>query len=311
VSAHSVVCIGNFDGIHRGHQQLFALVNQAASSDSKKTLLTFEPHPRVFFAGQFGKLAAGASGEVGAFVPVTSFRQKYDVVSEAGFNYLFAARFNRELAERSPEEFVRSYLVEALCAKVVVVGYDWAFGRGRSGTPETLVALGKQAGFKVVIAEPVVTSTGAEKISSSAIRAALSAGDVKLAGDLLGRPYRLSGRVRRGEQRGRTIGFPTANQIFPRQLLPGNGVYATRVCYAGQNFAAVTNIGVRPTFGGGQQTVESHLIEGGPHELYGIPIEVTFIARIRDEQRFASVEALKEQIGKDVQTARAILFSAQ
>jgi len=283
-------------------------VRESALPQSQRILLTFEPHPRVFFA----KLR----GQPIDFLPISSFRERFLLSRASGFDFLLAAHFDGALAALTPREFVQQYLVEVLQAELVVVGYDWAFGKGRAGNPDLLKRLGEEFGFRVLVAEPVLDTDaggviGGGKISSTVVRGALLEGDLVKVVRYLGRPYMLSGHVRRGDQRGRVIGFPTANLALPPLLLPRNGVYASRLSYAGRSFDSITNIGTRPTFSKQlAPSVETHILGADQHALYGVMVELELVARIRDEVRFSGVDALKQQIAKDLPIAQALLDSA-
>jgi riboflavin kinase/FMN adenylyltransferase len=189
----------------------------------------------------------------------------------------------------------------------VVVGHDWAFGRGRAGDSTFLTDAGRRHGFSVIIVPPVIE--GGERVSTTRVKEALSVGDTEKLTLFLGRHYTVIGRVCRGEGRGRQIGVPTANLATRLQLLPKNGVYVTRARIGGEVFGAVTNIGTRPTFSGVGRTVETHLLDGGPHSLYGAKLELQFIGRIRDEERFATVDDLIAQIKRDRAVAQERLRS--
>ncbi len=306
------VTIGSFDGFHSGHQALFARLQDELKSmnpgTSRRALLTFEPHPRQFFGRNLKTTnnvadAAESRPLPTAFLPLMTTREKIEYVRSAGFDYFIAQRFNAELAALSPEQFVEQLIVRDLGAKLVVVGYDWAFGKGREGSPEKLQQLGARFGFRVVIVEPVVA--GGEKISSSRVRDALGRGEMEQVASLLLRPYSLMGRVVHGDKRGRTIGFPTANLVPQRKQLPPRGVYATNLIVDGKSLPAVTNIGVRPTFGESTVVVETHVL-AGEHELYSKLVTVEFLSRLRDERTFAGKAELTTQIAKDCEAAAAV-----
>ena len=227
-------------------------------------------------------------------------REKVEYVRDAGFEYFIAQRFNESISGLTPEQFVEKHIVGDLKAQVVVVGYDWAFGKGRSGTPESLAKLGEQWGFKVIVVDPVLA--GGTKISSSRVREYLSQGKMEEVQSLLARNYSLMGRVVHGDKRGRTIGFPTANLIPQRKQLPPRGVYATLLKTADGIYPAVTNIGIRPTFGGSRMVVETHILKG-EFDLYSHLVTVEFLSRLRDEQKFADKQALISQITHDCEVA--------
>ena len=287
------VAVGNFDGVHRGHQALVAAaVARARATGEAAVVLTFDPHPALVLRPS----AAPAA--------LTTLAQKEELVAGLGTDRLVVVPFDARLAALSPEAFAREVLQQGLAARHVVVGDSFRFGRARAGDPALLEALGGPLGFGVEVVPPVLE--GGRPISSSRVREALARGDVGEARQLLGREYFVDGEVVRGDGRGRTIGVPTANLAPEAQILPAHGVYAVR-CRARDSWhPAVVNVGERPTFGGGRVTLEAHLIdfEG---ELYGARLRVAFHERLRGEQRFESAERLVAQIRADVAAARARL----
>jgi riboflavin kinase / FMN adenylyltransferase len=293
----SAVTVGNFDGVHRGHQALVAAARARADSHGGSCVaLTFDPHPaRVLQPDRpLRRLMTEA--------------QRAECLAALGVDVLALLPFTPELAALSPEEFATKVLADALRAKAVVVGEDFRFGKGRAGDVAALEALGQRLGFAVVAVEPVLD--GGLPVSSTRIREALVEGDVVAAASLLGRPYFVEGEVVRGEGRGRTIGIPTANLAVENEILPKGGVYAARVGRAGEPHEparpAVVNLGRRPTFGGRELTVEAHMLDFEA-DLYGQRLRVFFEARLRDEQAFPGKDALVAQIRADVAAARAIL----
>jgi riboflavin kinase/FMN adenylyltransferase len=294
----AVVTIGNFDGVHRGHQALVAAALTASrSADGTAVVLTFDPHP--------ARVVAPAR----APASIMTFWQKAEILEGMGVERLAVLPFTNALAGRSDAEFARSVLREALGARLVVVGESFRFGSGRAGTVETLRALGGELAFDVLAVPPVLD--GGEAISSSRARQALEAGDVRAAAGLLGRMFFVDGEVVAGEARGRTLGFPTANIVAENETLPAAGVYACwcRVEEGGQALPAVTNVGRRPTFGGGLLGMEVHLL-GWSGDLYGRRLRVAFVERLREERAFPSVAALVEQIEGDATQARHVLEKA-
>ena len=294
VGTRSAVAIGNFDGVHRGHQALVAAaVARARETGGAAVVLTFDPHP------------ARVLRQDGAPSALTTLAQKEELVAALGIDRLVALAFDARLAALSPDAFVSEVLASLLGARHVVVGESFRFGHARQGDARTLEALGGRQGFDVQVVKPVLHA--GRPISSSRIRESLAAGDVKDAALLLGRPYALDGRVVRGDGRGRGLGIPTANLGVEEQMLPGRGVYAGRVLVPGGDWrAAVVNVGERPTFGGTGLVVEAHLIDFSG-DLYGARLRVSFQARLRGEERFASAEALVERIHEDVRVARELL----
>ncbi|MEZ4224391.1 MAG: bifunctional riboflavin kinase/FAD synthetase [Polyangiaceae bacterium] len=292
----SLVAIGNFDGVHRGHQHVVEEVNQAAAARRLAPLvLTFHPHP----AAVLGKKAPDV---------LTVLERKIELlVSAAPGMRVVVEPFDLELSRWSPERFAEQLLVGALNAKLVVVGQNFRFGRGRAGDLHTLEALGQRFGFEAR-ALPLV-SDAAGVLSSSRVRTHVAAGELDEAQGILGRPHSLSGQVVRGDARGRALGFPTANLEGVAELLPPDGVYACAVDAVETGPRAlsvgVANIGHRPTVEAGF-SVEAHLLdfEG---DLYGAHLRLHLLARLRPEQRFAGLDALRQQIGRDVEHARTLI----
>jgi riboflavin kinase/FMN adenylyltransferase len=290
------LAVGNFDGVHRGHQALVALaVRDARAAHGTSVVLTFDPHPsRVLSPDR-----APAS--------LMTLGQKAEILAGLGVDRLAVLPFTVELSRREPEEFARDVLQRALGARVVVVGSSFRFGRGRAGDLATLRRLGEALGFRVHGQRPVIARGG--PISSTRIREALSRGDVEAARDFLGRRFFVDGAVVKGDGRGRQIGIPTANLAVANETIPGGGVYAcwSRVMGdASSPRPAAVNVGHRPTFGGGRTTVEAHILdyEG---DLYGRTLRVEFEERLREERKFADAESLVAQIRKDIGEARRVL----
>ena len=292
--ASVVVAIGNFDGFHLGHQQLIKTLKVRSEELSlKSTVVTFEPHPQTYFQPDV-RLSR-----------LSSVREKLELLRDYGVERVIALRFNEQLASLSAEDFVRKYLVESLSASHVVVGYDFGFGVGRSGTAEDLQALGDTYGFGV--SRVAAVSIDGEKIGSTRVREALKSGDLELAARLRGRPYAISGRVLHGDQRGRTWGFPTANLLVERHNPPLRGVFAVEVGGVEEGLLpGVANLGFRPTVGGDRLLLEVHLINFSG-TFYGDRVRVIFRKRIRAETKFESFDALKDQIHKDTLAAAAWL----
>ncbi len=284
------VTIGNFDGVHRGHQLLVhRTLEICRDRDIDCVAVTFWPHPRSLFSGIRKP-------------PLADVQTRRRLLGELGVPYLLELSFTRQIAALSPEEFYLGYL-RPLRLSSLVVGYDFCLGKGRSGNYEALRELGKKHGFSVDRVPPLLL--GDAPVSSTRLRSAIEAGDVALAARMLGRPHAVYGPVVHGQGRGAGLGFPTAN-VRPRDvLLPPDGVYATRVTHRGLTHPAVTNIGFTPTFDGAERTIESFLLDGDLN-LYGEEVGVEFLRRLRPERRFPSVQALTEQIAKDVSEARRI-----
>jgi riboflavin kinase / FMN adenylyltransferase len=283
------VTAGNFDGVHVGHRELLRrTVARARSGGLTAVALTFSPHPVRFFSPQ------------ARFYEITTLPEKAERIATLGIDALVVESFGGELGRMTPEEFAREILHRRLTARHVVVGYDFTFGRDRTGSPALLAELGRAIGFGVEIVPPVMRD--GHIVSSSRIRDLLLAGRVREAEDLLCRPYRLSGRVVRGAGRGRALGYPTANIQFTQELVPLPGVYIVDVEIDGRLHRGVANVGFNPTFGENSLGLEAHVLDFD-RDLYGNEVAVCFRERIRDERKFGSVEELVGQMGQDVQRA--------
>ena len=291
----AAVAVGNFDGVHRGHQALVArAIATAAATGGTAVVLTFDPHPARVIAPQAAPRA------------LMTLDQKARVLSRLGAQAMAVLPFTAGLAAASPREFAESVLRGALDAEAIVVGDNFRFGRGRAGDVAALQALGETLGFRVVEVPPVLV--GGQRVSSSRVREALGQGDVRTAATLLGRPHLVEGPIVRGAGRGRTIGIPTANVSPGGEMLPALGVYAAW-CWpeaGGSAIAGVVNVGRRPTFDGGDVSVEAHLLDF-TGDLYGRTMAVSFVERLREEKAFAGPEALVTQIRNDIAAARDVL----
>jgi len=293
---HPLMSLGNFDGVHVGHQAILRqLVHEAQERQGTALVLTFYPHPlAVLRPAQPLSL-------------ICSLREKLSCFSSLGVDKVLLQRFTPSFAQLSPEDFIKRYLVETIGVEKVIVGHNVSFGRNRAGSAETLQQFGKRLGFEVEIIGPITIDD--LEVSSSAVRKFLRAGEMRAVARLLGRPYAVSGRVVKGFQRGRSIGFPTAN-LWPRSgLLLPNGVYAVRVHVDGQERPGVANVGMNPTFGVNRRTLEAHVFDFS-QDLYGRRITVRFIERLRGERKFPSIEELVRQIQEDATQARALLLSS-
>lgn len=283
----TVVTVGTFDGVHLGHLAVLdEITRRARAAERKSVLVTFEPHPLEVVNPQ----AAPAL--------LTTGPERREVLALTGLDYAVFLQFNRALADLTPERFVREVLIARCGMRELVIGHDHGFGRGRSGDVATLRRLGASDGFAVDVVGLVERSGHA--ISSTAIRRAVAGGDLGTARRLLGRPYTLSGRVVRGEGRGRSLGIPTINvgEYNERKLLPPDGVYAARVEWAGGAAGGMLNQGPKPTFGELKRTVEVHLF-GVDADLYGQWVRVEWVERLRDVERFGSVAELRKQLERD------------
>jgi riboflavin kinase/FMN adenylyltransferase len=297
----SVVALGNFDGIHLGHQAVIDAAREAAQRlEAPLGMLTFEPHPRSVLR----------PGE--APFRLTPFHIKSRLVAELGLDLLFTLHFDEGFAQRSADAFIREVIVEGLGARHVAVGYDFVFGHRRQGTAALLAERGRELGFAVSVVAPAQGPNG-EVYSSTRIRDHLTRGEPREAAVLLGRTWEIEGRVEQGDQRGRTIGFPTANLSLGDYLRPAAGVYAVRVAVEGAGPVewrpGVANLGKRPTFGGEDLRLEVHLFDFAG-DLYGKHLRVALVDFLRPERKFAGLDALKAQIAEDAERARRILAAA-
>lgn len=286
----ATVAIGNFDGVHKGHQ---ALLQHARALGGKLGVLVFEPHPQEFFRPDTPRFR------------LTPFRAKARLLEHNGVDLLFALHFDAAFASLSADEFIEKVLVQGLGVRHVIVGEDFCFGKGRKGNLALLQARSKELGFGVTTFS-LIGEGDLSKISSTNIREALRDGKPEVAAALLGHPWTVEGRVEGGDRRGRTIGFPTANVSLEGYLEPALGVYAVRVEIGGRKYGGVANFGRRPTFDKKDVLLEVHIFdfEG---DIYGQPIVVSFISFLRPEMKFPGLDALKAQIAKDSEAARALL----
>jgi len=289
-----VVAIGNFDGVHRGHQSVLAVALEIARDRGVPALvLTFEPHPRALFRPDQPMFR------------LTPPAVKARALAALGFDGMVVAGFDHEFAALTADGFVDEVLWRRLAARHVVIGYDFHFGRARAGTPSFLVEAGGRRGFGVTVAEPLKDDTGGA-VSSTRIRDALSVGDVADANALLGWRWQVDGTVQHGDKRGRELGFPTANLALPEGTALAHGIYAVRVRVDGRLHDGVASYGRRPTFDDGLPLFEVHLFDFAG-DLYGRPVTASLVAHLRPEEKFASVEALVRQMDRDCADARAVL----
>lgn len=286
-----VATIGNFDGLHRGHQYLLAEVErQAQVRQLPSVLITFEPQPLEYFRPEL------------APARLTSLREKALVLNATPLDYLVCLHFDSRLAELSAREFVQRLLVERLAIKHLVIGDDFRFGKGREGDRATLERLGEEYGFAVTAMD--THQVGSERVSSRRMREALAEGDLETVRALLGRPFTHAGRVIHGDKRGRVLGVPTLNMDLKRLCSPLQGVFATRVHrLADRPLPAVSYIGTRPVFGGRKLLLETHVFDFD-QDSYGKLIEVEFVSRIRGDQNFSGVDELIAQMHVDMAEVR-------
>lgn len=290
-----VATIGNFDGVHLGHQKIVEQLREKAAEKGLPSLvMVFEPQPLEFFRGQ------------GAPARIMSFREKFEALRQCQLDALCCMHFDAVFSKLSATEFVERILVAHLNVKHLVIGDDFRFGDDRTGDFEFLEQSGERLGFSVESTPTYLgpESLGAERVSSTRIRRALERGEFEKAEVLLGKAYRISGRVLHGQKLGRTLGFPTANLALVRQSTPLKGVYLVKVFNElGRLAYGVANVGTKPTVGQFKPNLEVHLLDF-EQNLYGKRISVEFVSKIREEQRFDGLDALKQQINEDVSVAR-------
>jgi len=295
-AAGTVVTVGTFDGVHRGHWAVLEEIARRAKAAGRRAVLaTFHPHPLRIVRPEIAPRL------------LTTPLEKKEILAETGLDYAVFLRFTPELSRYTPRRFVEEILVDGLNVKELVIGYDHGFGRGRSGDASTLTEIGRELGFAVDVVPPV--DMEGTPISSTRIRNAISEGEMALAREGLGRPYAFRGVVVKGDGRGSGLGFPTANLLVAssEKLLPPSGIYAVRGVLRRGTFQGALHLGPRPTFQGSPPSVELHLM-GFEGHLYGEEIRVDVVQRLRDVLPFVSVESLVEQMGKDVDQARQILL---
>ena len=290
----AVVTIGNFDGVHRGHQHIFhKVLREARQEKSKAVVITFEPHPKRVL-----------HPERQPFYLITSREEKIARIAETGIDGLLLIPFSLEFSHTTAREFIHSILWDRLRIKKIFIGHDYTFGRDREGNETLLAAAGEKLGFAVEVIGAF--KVGDIVISSTLTRNLILAGRVKEAALYLGRPYNLGGEVIAGHRRGRALGFPTANLRPDKPLIPARGIYAVRLLLAGKQLQGVLNIGFNPTFSDSALSVEVYIFDFD-EDIYGQALEVLFIDRIRDEMKFDGPARLVEQIRRDVERAREIL----
>jgi len=288
----AVVTVGNFDGVHLGHRRILAeLLDAARRIEARSVLMTFEPHPTAVLNPK----AAPAL--------LTTQAMKERLLKAAGVEALLVQPFDASFASLLPEEFVEQVLIERIGAKAVIVGSDFVFGKDGKGDLGLLAEMGLRLGFDTLGVEPVAWTD--RPISSTWIRDCLRQGDVETAARLLDRPYEIEGAVEKGSGRGAGLGYPTANLGGIQTMVPASGIYAARVEIEGRTQPAVVYIGDRPTFAD-TRSIEVHLL-GASMSLYGLPLTVRFVSRIREDRKFDSPAALKAQIAVDIAAARNIL----
>ncbi|HEX6196750.1 MAG TPA: bifunctional riboflavin kinase/FAD synthetase [Jiangellaceae bacterium] len=296
----TVVTVGVFDGVHRGHQAVIGRADEMARALRVPLVaVTFDPNPIAVLRPDAAPPA------------LTTLPRRIELLTQAGVDYVLVLRFDKERAQQEAADFVDDVLVRSLSAQAVVVGTDFRFGHRAAGDVALLETLGRERDFTVVPVEPVGDeATG--RWSSTRIRELVVAGDVAAAAVPLGRPFRVQGTVGRGSNRGKDMGYPTANlPVDEGDLVPADGVYAGWLFRLGKQhpkrMPAAISVGTNPTFGGTQRTVEPHVLDRDDLDLYGAPVAIEFVERLRDQETFDSAEALAAQIGADVERTRAVL----
>lgn len=294
LDAGSVVTIGAYDGLHLGHQQLLErVVHVAGDKDLTTVVMSFEPTPKEFFGGTSPPAR------------LMRFREKFDSLEARGINLFYCPRFAAPMRDIAAADFIRRILVHGLNARYLVVGDDFHFARRREGSIDHLNAVAGVLGYDVEQVPSVVVN--GVRVSSTAIRDALGRGDMQTATKLLGRPYRMSGKIVKGDRVGRTLGYPTANVDLRRRQSAVMGIFAVRVHgLEGGPHDAVASVGSRPTFAGTKPILEVHLFDFD-EDIYGRHVSIEFVHKLRDEQRFESLETLKAQIARDEAAARSVL----
>lgn len=296
-SQPTAIAIGNFDGVHLGHQQILRRVLERARQERcLAAVLTFYPHPtQVLRPAEASPL-------------LMALDQRLAAIAALGLDAALVVRFDADFSKISPEDFVLRYLVETMHARMVAVGENFRFGHRQAGDVNTLSDLGKRWNFDVASVAPVVAN--GVIVSSTAIRKCIRDGQVEDAARMLGRPYAVEGEIRPGEGLGRKHVVPTLNLSTQHELLPKFGVYATEVSLGGVNYRAATNVGMRPTFDGAHVTVESHLLDFSDDRTAG-PMTVRFLARVRDEMKFPGPEALRRQVLADIENVKKYFLAAR
>lgn len=282
--------MGNYDGLHLGHRSILALLKKEAKKRGVPSIVyTFNPHPVHLLAPSIAPPL------------INTLDQKIELMKTFNIDALVIEKFDSHFSEQQPESFFKKHLLKNLNARFIIVGYDFTFGAKRKGNMETLEILGFQNQMDVKIVEPYFK--GQTLVSSSLIRKYLAEGKVEKTKELLARPYFMDGTVIKGTSRGKILGFPTANLKPINELMPKNGVYATRTLFGGKSYPSVTNIGIKPTFGKNQLSIETHILNFNK-PIYGGKIRLYFTKRLRDEKKFPNTDKLIEQIKKDIIKAK-------
>ncbi|MFH1625920.1 MAG: bifunctional riboflavin kinase/FAD synthetase, partial [Pseudomonadota bacterium] len=287
-----VITIGNFDGIHLGHQKIFREVKERASELKGHSIVyTFEPHPLNVLSPQKN------------VVLITSVSEKMKLMEGSGIDVIICEQFTPEYANLSPRQFVKGILVDKIGVRAIFVGHDYAFGKGREGNTDTLKGLGEEFDFEVHIVDAIKVDN--VTVSSTKIRGLIQQGEVRKVARLLGRDYSITGKVSRGKSRGKTLGFPTANLNSVKELFPKPGIYVVHVFYRDNIYQGVANIGFKPTFKDQALSIEVYILDFDK-DIYDEDLKMSFVERLRDEKAFGSPDELVLQIKKDVEKAREI-----
>ncbi len=290
---HPVLALGNFDGVHLGHRAILkAAIDRAHGARGKAFALTFDPLPAKVLAPQRAPLM------------LMTTEDKLEYLRDSGLDGVLVLPFDLALSRLAPRDFVHDYLLVKLGAEAVVVGHSVSFGHKRAGNAAVMVELGREFGFETVVVGPV--KVGGVEVSSTKVREVIAAGDLTQAARLLGRYHFLRGKVVHGRERGRTIGFPTANLDSETECIPPDGVYATRVVLPEGAYPSITNIGMRPTFQETARSIEAHIFDFN-RDIYDRTIKLEIIERVRPERKFESADALGKQIASDLNRAKEIL----
>lgn len=282
----TAIALGNFDGIHMGHQGLIkAMILKSKELGLKPSVLLFQNHTKMTLEGKGPQL-------------LTTLEQKYSVLEDLGVEIIYTMEFNEQIMKLTPEEFVRDILVNKINIKAVIIGTDYRFGHKASGDANLLKELGNKYAFQVTILDPVYID--GNKVSSTLIRELLSKGDLEAVKLLLGREYTLTGKVVGGKKIGKTMGYPTANiELVYNSVIPKNGVYSTKTIVDGKTYLSATSVGFNPTFKEDSLKIETHILDFNG-DLYGKVIRLVFVKYLRDELKFENIEELKKQIDKDI-----------
>lgn len=282
----TAIALGNFDGLHMGHQSLIlGMILESKELGIKPSVLLFENHTKTTLEGKGPKL-------------LTSLDQKYSILEKIGVEIIYTMEFNEQIMKLTPEEFVKDILVDKLNIQAVIIGTDYRFGHKASGDANRLKELGNKYGFLVNVVDPVYIDGNI--VSSTSIRELLSNGDLDHAKHLLGREYSILGKVVTGKKIGNSMGYPTANmELLYNSIIPKNGVYSTKTIVDGKTYSSATSVGFNPTFNEDSLKIESHILDF-TGDLYGKVIELVFVKYLREELKFESIELLKKQIDKDI-----------